>query len=285
MLNMYHLITYNISELFRLNLIALRINYYYKYNIYLLFFLFLCIISSILIRSNIINEELLLNYLHNNTINIIITLLGTLAVIYSLKLIFDIINKCIQAYKIIPDFIKWFNNDIKNIKLIISFYYLQNIFFNFLSCWIIYIIIYKLYMFIEGIYLFIITTGILSKIIFLYYFGNKRFNIDFYHKGYPIWVYLILVFFILFYIIIFPLIILNIIESEKFIFLKNEFFKNCIKESYCYMDSDSQDSSTIRNSDESDRTINRNDTGNNTIRSNVSNMEGRQKIVLTLQEI
>jgi len=40
-----------INDIIKLNVIAFRINYKYKFNIYLLWVLFICIISSILIRT------------------------------------------------------------------------------------------------------------------------------------------------------------------------------------------------------------------------------------------
>jgi hypothetical protein len=61
-------------------------------------------------------------------------ILVILAIVYSLKLIFDIIIRGIQGFKIIPKFIKMYHsNDDYNIKSIISLYYLQNILFTLLS--------------------------------------------------------------------------------------------------------------------------------------------------------
>jgi hypothetical protein len=51
-------ITYKLSmrsEFFILNVIALKLYTQYKYNIYLLVFIFMCIISSIIFRSFIIS--------------------------------------------------------------------------------------------------------------------------------------------------------------------------------------------------------------------------------------
>jgi len=122
-----------LSNLFRLNYIALRINNSYKLNIYLLFLLFLCIISSIIIRTNFINEDLLLVYLNHYYINMIINIFFIFATIYSIKLIFDIIVRSIQAFKIIPEFIRLYKYNYVNIKSIISLYYLQNILLMMLS--------------------------------------------------------------------------------------------------------------------------------------------------------
>src|SRR5215469_9101418 len=141
------------SSFFRLNFIALRINNSYKLNLYLLFLLFLCIISSIIIRTNFINEDLLLVYLNHYYINMIINIFFIFATIYSIKLIFDIIVKSILAFKIIPEFIKMYKSNIINIKSIISLYYIQNILLMLLSSWILYNILIKLNLFIDNIYL------------------------------------------------------------------------------------------------------------------------------------
>jgi hypothetical protein len=71
---------------------------------------------------------------------------------------------------------------------------------------------------------------------------------------------------------IFPLIVINVINSDKFIAFKNDFINDLLKKTYCYMDG-SSDSNTIRNSDESNRTVNRIDTGSNRI--TISNDEVR----------
>jgi len=122
-----------LSNTLRLNFIAFRINSRYKLNLYFLFFLFICIISSIILRTNLINEDLLLAYFTNHTIKIIMNILSIFAIIYSLKLIFDIILRSIQAFKIIPEFITLYKSSYVNINFIISFYYIQNILFIMLS--------------------------------------------------------------------------------------------------------------------------------------------------------
>lgn len=168
-----------ISHFFRLNLVALRINNHYKLNIYLMLFIFICIISSIIFRSNLITLEV--------SSPIIMLLLIILTTVYSLKLMIDIIIRGVQAFKIIPEFIYQykqassaspsfgpsalhaspsFGPQMMNIKSIISLYYLQNIFFMLLSCWILYLLFSKLNMFIDSIYLLIIYFGILGSILF-----------------------------------------------------------------------------------------------------------------------
>ena len=235
-----------ISNFLKLNLITLKLNYHYKYNIYLLSFIFICVISSIIVRFNIINVELLL---FNNYINIIIYILLILSVIYSLKLIFDIIKRIIQAYKIIPEFIKWYNNDVKDIKSIITLYYIQNIFFILLSCWILYIMFSKINTFIDGIYLFIIGLGIISSIIFIHYYPIKEFNLNTNMKNYSIWVYLFILLLVIFYILILPLIIINVINSDKFILFKNNIiddYRDFCKIEGHYMDTDNNSNNTPR---------------------------------------
>jgi len=55
-------------------------------------------------------------------------------------------------------------------KNIISLYFLQNIFCIALSLWILYIILSKLNIFINGIYLLIISAGLLISAVFIYYY-------------------------------------------------------------------------------------------------------------------
>ena len=214
-------LTNKISVFFKLNIIALRLNYQYKYNIYLLIFILTCIISSIILRSNLfIIHSLNVATIFSNYYNVFISILTLLCTLYSLKLIFDIMVRFIQAFKIIPEFIKMYNNEMKNIKSIISLYYIQNIFFILLSCWILFNIFIKLNTFIDGIYLFIIGLGIISSLVFIYYYPLTSFNFNVNIKIYPIWVYLLFFTFILFYMLILPLLIMNIIHSDKFHFFK-----------------------------------------------------------------
>lgn len=235
-----HNIIYKLSEFFRLNVIALRLNNVYKYNIFLLMFIFLCIISSIIFRSNVLipyinndASEIMVSLIKiitettsplkgmvvSNYYNIFISILGILSTIYALKLIFDIICRCIQAYKIIPEFIKW-SNDKKDIKSIMTLYYLQNIFFILLSLWILYIILTKLNLVMDNIYIFIISFGIISSLIFINYYPLHDFNNPLLlerSKDYPFYIYLIIIIFLVFYMFVFPLIMINMINSEKFI--------------------------------------------------------------------
>jgi len=141
-----------LSHFFRLNLVALRINNHYKLNIYLMLFILICIISSIIFRSNLITgSDLELSSppacLRQGTAIMLLLIIFT--AVYSLKLTIDIIIRGVQAFKIIPEFISQYKqassanpspaSQMMNIKSIISLYYIQNIFFMLLSCWILYL--------------------------------------------------------------------------------------------------------------------------------------------------
>jgi len=216
-----------LAQFFRLNLISLKLNNSYKLNLYLILLLLICIISSILIRSNLITNDLV--NLDNDLIILGLRTLFIFSIFYSIKLIFDNINRFLQSILIIPNFITWYKQDIKDIKSIISLYYLQNLFFILLSSFILYNIINKLSLFINYIDLFILITGILSSLIFFYNYPLKEFTLNTNIKTYPIWVYLLLIFFFIFYIFIFPLTIFKIVESDKFISIKNDFMNKCLE--------------------------------------------------------
>ena len=57
-----------LTNFFRLNIISLRLNTQYKLNKYLTILLILGIISSIIIRTNLISEDLL--YINNEFVNL-----------------------------------------------------------------------------------------------------------------------------------------------------------------------------------------------------------------------
>jgi len=181
----YESIKYVVSNFFRLNLIALKINHFYKLNIYLLIFLFICIVSSILVRTGIINNVIL--YLNNNSvINIIYGFLWVFTSIYSFYLILNIVNRIIQGYEIIPEFIKLYKENVINIKSIITYYYIQNVLFILLSSWILYIILSKLNIFYDNIYLFILSLGIILSSVLLYYYPIMNNSVNTNIKGYSI---------------------------------------------------------------------------------------------------
>lgn len=244
-----------LSQFFRLNLVALKLYNTYKYNIYLMILLFACVICSILLRSNTLLVqpavpavgwavvELLMN---NNYYNMIISIIVIFSTIYAFKLIFDIIVRSVQAYKIIPEFIKWYNDPLPkilkiHIKSIMTLYYIQNMFFMLLSGWILYIIMIKLNLFIDNIYLYILTSGIISSIVFIHYYppSHTSFNLisQTKIKDLPLWVYVSFILFIFFYMFILPLLIIKIINSDKFInyFKDYELIHNYLKNTYNYM--------------------------------------------------
>jgi hypothetical protein len=229
---LYNNIIKKIKEILNLVYISLTLNYEYRLNLYLLIFLFICILSSIIIRCNILD----LNIMSSSNLNLVLIkyLLIFFTSIYSIKLIFNLINRLIQSFKIIPEFIKWMKNDIKNIKLIITIYYIQNIFFMIISILILYNIFLKLNLFIENIYLYIIIFGILFSLIFIYYYPLKGFNLK-NNNPYPISVYLLLFVFFIFYIFIIPLIIINVINSEKYLLFQERIIRKYCDENMMFM--------------------------------------------------
>jgi hypothetical protein len=234
-------INFKISQFFRLNLISLNLNHQiYKLNMYFLILLFICIISSIIIRSNLINLDITELLDSNNVfIRFSIIFIFILSSIYSIKLVFDILNKCFQAFSIIPDFINWYKQDVKNIKSIITYYYIQNILLILLSSFILYVIVNKLSLFINNVDLFILLFGIIFSLIFIYNFKFKfKFILNSNIKTLPIWVYLLIIFFFIFYIFIFPLTIFKIIDSDKFISFKDDFINKCLENVECNMDNE-----------------------------------------------
>jgi hypothetical protein len=211
----------NIKKYLKIIYTSLTLNYEYKLNLYFLICLFICILSSIIIRCHI------LDILTISTSNIIILIIRDLliffTIVYSIKLIFGsagVIKRCIQSFKIIPEYIKWKKEGYKNMTSIIVIYYILNIFFMIISIVILYNILLKLNLFIENIYLYIIIGGVLFSLVFMYYYPLKDFNFNNNTKTYSIWVYCLLFIFFIFYIFIIPLIIINIINSEKYILFK-----------------------------------------------------------------
>jgi hypothetical protein len=190
-----------------------------------------------------------------------------LSALYVIKLIFDIINRVIQAYKVIPLLIKMINNN-ENIKSILNIYCVQSIAIIILSLWILNIILLKLSLIIDNVYLYTITLGIVSSLIFFTLKPITLFNLNYNINNYSIWNYLLLFFFIIFYMFILPLTILKIIESEKFIEFKGDYLKQCVHQvkANC-IDSDS-DNSTIRNIEESTRIVRNNNSNNRIILPN-----------------
>jgi hypothetical protein len=218
----------NLTNFFRFNLISLRLSPQYKLNIYMILLLFICILSSLIIRSNLINEYLINK---ENELMLLIYLVIFFTILYTLYLIFYIIKRCIEAYKIIPEFIIWHKLDVKNIKSIISYYYIQKIFFISLSIYILYNVFNSLNLYINSIHIYIITIGILSSIIFIKCYPLNKFKI-YSVKEHSLIFYLLLFIFFILYIYIIPKLIYDLINNEKFI---NLYLNKCLEHLNNYM--------------------------------------------------
>lgn len=246
------------QKFFHLNLMALRIYNSYKLNMYMLLLLFICIISSIIFRSPAAI----------NLLPVLYPLILMFTIIYSIKLISDLIIRIIQVY-LIND--KTDNEASHNdVKSIIKYYYTQNLLFTLLSLWILYLIFSRSPHTDITIYLLIIYFGMLTSIYLICSFPNLlTFNkiTQCGAQEYSLLFYSLILFFILFYIFLFPLCIIKIMNSESFINLINKYNNDLLKNCYCLMDSNA-----ARNGD--NRNINRIDTGNNIIRTTVSNEGG-----------
>lgn len=260
-------LTLKLNHFIKLNMISLSLNKHYKYNIYIYLFLFICIICSIIIRSNLITEEI--KYIENY--NMFMNILILFVITYCIKLIFDILIKFIQLFKFIPKFINLYNININNkynIILIIILYYIQNVLFITLFIWILYSIFMKLDIFIDNIYIYIIFVGIALSLLFIHYYPLNEFNVNFNIKQYPLWVYFLLIFLIIFNIFILPLIVIKILHSNIFINFKNIFLDKCVK----YIDPNYMDNNPNRNTHNRNKnkyTSNRNISTNIPISSNV----------------
>src|SRR6202020_3498842 len=133
---------------FKLNLIAFKLNIFYKLkkylniisitnnlptyktinNKYFLFLLFICIISSIIIRcSNIYIINVIKNF------DILIYILILLSSIYLIYLLNILISRSYYFLKLIPKFYVWYKSNKKNILSIIFFYNIKYIILSLLS--------------------------------------------------------------------------------------------------------------------------------------------------------
>lgn len=256
-----------LKNIFRWNIISLKLNNDNSYNFYMFIIIFIGLFSSILVRSSFITFDMVNS--NNEIIIIIIKLLFLFAILYSIKLILDIIKRCIQAFKIIPEFIKWYKQDVKDIKQIITSYYILNILLILLSSYILYHIIIKLNIFIENIYLYIIISSILSSFVFFHYYPINNFYLNNNIKEYSLFVYLLFIFFILFYLLILPFICVKIINCEKMLTFKNDFIKQCLDNTYNMSNPDSG-RRIINNLNNNINTISVPDSDNLNISNNIS---------------
>jgi hypothetical protein len=225
-------------KLIRLFLISLSFNYDKKINYKFKLLLIISLLASILIRCNLINEDLIINILlDNNSIFLVLFLfcLIYLSLIYINILIIRLIKRIYYGYKNIYQFIIFYKKGIYNIKVIMSFYYIQNIFFIALSLLIIYNILNKLYfLFNQNINLLIFSlTSIIFMFILSYNFiliikefkpinlkllalNNNNINNKF------VLVFCLIIFIELVYIFILPFFLFKLLNYDKlFLFINN----------------------------------------------------------------
>jgi hypothetical protein len=232
----------------RLNIISLKLDHQYKLNKYFIILLLCCIISSIIIRTSLI--------VNDNDFIFIKNILVLLTILYSIKLIFFMIKRIIQTFKIIPQFFIWYKKNIKCIKSIIVLYYIQNLLLISLSNYILYNIFTSLNLYIENISLYIISIGVVISLTFLHFYPLKEFKL-YNVKDNPFWVFITLMLTFLFYIFIFPYIIIKLVNTYDLNFP----LLNTIE---CQSDSDLASSSIKIENNNKDNTI---------INPNVNNTE------------
>jgi hypothetical protein len=257
-----------IKNIFKWNIISLKLNGENPYNLYFFIFILIGVLSSLIIRSSFISLDMLNS--NNEIIIMIIKLLFLFTILYAIKLILDILKRGIQAFKIIPDFIYWYRQDVKDIKQIITSYYILNIFLILLSSYILYHIILKLNVFIENVYLYIIVGGILSSFVFFNYYPINKFYLNTNVKEYSLYVYLLLIFFIMFYLFILPFIFIKVINSDKMLLFKNDFIKQCLNNIECNMSNPDSNRRVINNLNNNRNTISIPDSDNLNISNNIS---------------
>ena len=237
-------------NLIRLFIISLKFNYNKTFNFKIQLLFLISLIASIFIRSNIITDDLFYNILFNNNsifLYYLILSLIYLSLTYITILTIRLFKRIFIGYKNIYQFIIHLKNNTKNIKTIMTFYYIQNLLFIILSLFIVYNILNKLYYLLnQNINLIIfILTGIMFIGILVYnlvliikdfkpinLLSNKTFNNKF------ILLLLFIIFIDLFYIFIFPLFIFNLLNYDKLLsFFNNlDYFKtNNIKLKAYYM--------------------------------------------------
>jgi hypothetical protein len=265
-----------IKNIFKWNIISLKLNGENPYNLYFFIFILIGVLSSLIIRSSFISLDMLNS--NNEIIIMIIKLLFLFTILYAIKLILDILKRGIQAFKIIPDFIYWYRQDVKDIKQIITSYYILNLLLILLSSYILYHIIIKLNVFIENIYLYIIVGGILSSFVFFNYYPINKFYLNTNVKEYSLFIYLLFILFIyllfilfiLFYLFILPFIFIKVINNDKLLTFKNDFIKQCYDNTdFNYMSSQNSGRRVINNLN--NNTISVPDNNNLELSNNLSN--------------
>ena len=217
---------------FKLNLIAFKLNIFYKLkkylniisitnnlptyktinNKYFLFLLFICIISSIIIRcSNIYIINVIKNF------DILIYILILLSSIYLIYLLNILISRSYYFLKLIPKFYVWYKSNKKNILSIIFFYNIKYIILSLLSLFIIYNIIIKLNLYIEEIYIYPLFIGFVLSIYLIGYYSDKDINLNYNTNNKSLIFYLLIIILIPFYYLYLPFCISKILNNEEFI--------------------------------------------------------------------
>src|SRR6202795_5096027 len=187
-----------------------------------LFFLF-SLLASVLIRCNFITNDLVYNIIFNtNSIFLYLFLFGLiyLSLIYVTILLIRLFKRIFYSYKNIYLFIIHINKGTKDIKVIISFYYLQNLFFIFFSLFIIYNILNKLfYLLNQNINLFLFS---LTSIIFMFILVYNLFLIIRDFKTIKLNLLSLNIIINMCYIFIFPVFIFNLLNYDKLVsFIEN----------------------------------------------------------------
>jgi hypothetical protein len=229
----------NILNLISIFIISLNFNYNKTFNFKIQLLFLFSLLAAILIRSNLITEELIYNILFNNNsifLHFLIITLIYLSLIYVTILMIRLLMRIVYSYKNIYQFIIYYKEGVKDIKTIMIFYYIQNIFFISLSLFIIYNILNKLYYLLnQNISLLIFSlTSLVFMIILIYnlfllikdfktikLFSNRTIN----NKLLLLLLFIIII--DLCYIFIFPLVIFNLLNYDNLIsFINNlDYFK------------------------------------------------------------
>jgi|ERR1700690_424458 len=229
-------------NLLRLFVISLKFNYNKTFNFKIQLLFLISLLASILIKSNLITDDLIYNILFNNNsifLYYLILSLIYLSLVYITILIIRLFSRIVYSYKNMYQFIIFYKNGLKDIKIIMTFYYIQNLFFIILSLFIIYNILNKLYYLLnQNINLLIFSlTSIIFMIILIYYLfliirDFKTINLNLLslnnNSNKFVSILLLIILIDLFYIFIFPIFIFNILNYDKLLsFINNlDYFKS-----------------------------------------------------------
>ena len=226
-----------ILNLIRLFIISLKFNFDKTFNFKFKLLFLISLLASVLIRCNFITNDLVYNIIFNtNSIFLYLFLFGLiyLSLIYVTILLIRLFKRIFYSYKNIYLFIIHINKGTKDIKVIISFYYLQNLFFIFFSLFIIYNILNKLfYLLNQNINLFLFSlTSIIFMFILVYNlfliirdFKTIKLNLLSLNKinnKFLLFFLLLIIIINMCYIFIFPVFIFNLLNYDKLVsFIEN----------------------------------------------------------------